>query len=160
MMETLLELTLTPKSDYIALARLAVSLIAHRLAFACDAVADIEVAVGEACADAIGYGKQALDEDAALWVRCAAGSGLFVITVEARGRACDAPRPRHQGPFPTDHALSQFVLNALMDTASYRCTAERGMSIRMAKALPSAFTAPPAPADAQDTPIPLAARDR
>ncbi|HOF86708.1 MAG TPA: ATP-binding protein [Armatimonadota bacterium] len=136
-METLLELTMTPAPELVGMARLAVSLVAHRLNYSCAAVEDFQVAVGEACADAIAYGRRAMDADATLRVRCSVGSGLFVIIVEASGRACDEPQRRHQGPFPSEQTLSRLVLDALMDTVAYRCAPGRGMSIRMARALPT-----------------------
>lgn len=136
-METLLELTLTAIPANSGIARLAVSLVAIRLGFATDVVADIDTAVGEACADALGYGQQRLADDATLAVRAVAGSGLLVISVEMTGRPCAPPPLPHQGPFPNEHSLGEFVLAALMDTVSYRCTDNRGMSIRMAKALPA-----------------------
>lgn len=157
-METMLELNLTPIPACLGITRLAVSLVAHRLGFDVESVADIDTAVGEACADAIGYGRQFFAGDAELQVRCAAGSGLFVITVEMQGRVCAPPLARHQGPFPNEQALGKFVLDALMDTVSYRCSHEHGASIRMAKALPSAFTTPAAPG--REASLPLVARER
>jgi anti-sigma regulatory factor (Ser/Thr protein kinase) len=138
MMETLLELSLTAVPIASGIARMAVSLVAIRLGFACDAVADIDTAVGEACADALGYGQRACADAAALQVRAAAGSGLLIISVEMAGRVSDPPPQPHQGPFPSEHSLGEFVLAALMDTVSYRYTEARGTSIRMAKALPMA----------------------
>ncbi|OPZ81763.1 MAG: Serine-protein kinase RsbW [bacterium ADurb.Bin429] len=136
-METLLELTMSPVPELVGMARLAVSLVAYRMNYSCADVEDIEVAVGEACADAIAYGHRVMAADATLRVRCSAGSGLFIIVVEASGRACDEPQRRHQGPFPSEHTLSRFVLDAFMDTVAYRCTPGNGMSIRMARALPA-----------------------
>lgn len=151
-METLLELTLPPKPEYVSLARLAVSLIASRMEFDVAMVDDIGVAVGEACADAIGYGRRVFTGNALLLVRCAVGSGLFVINVDLSGRRCDPPPRRHQGPFPAEDMLGKLLISALMDTISYHCTPERGMSIRMAKALPSPFTVVPNAVETDETP--------
>ncbi len=87
--ETVLSLEIPPRAEFVAVARLVVSTAAKsRRALADDRVADLTLALSEACTNAI-EAHDAKDEDDRVTVRVDEDDERLVVTVEDRGPGFD-----------------------------------------------------------------------
>ena len=131
-----IELEITARAEFVALARLVVSaLAASDSNLADERIDDLKLAVSEACTNAIEAHDAAGSSERVL-VRCRAGSDALEVSVEDRGHGFDpAGLPDH--PPVTDPDRLKFerglgipLIKALVDEVEFSPTDE-GTSVRL-----------------------------
>lgn len=135
-MDQVVELEIPPRAEYVGLVRLVVSSVAahHRL-LDDDRLADLKLAVSEACTNAIeAHGGGPVDERVV--VRCHEDQERFEVRVSDRGRGFDPTAlPRH--PPVTDPARLEYerglgipLIRALVDEVHFE-SSPMGTSVRL-----------------------------
>jgi serine/threonine-protein kinase RsbW len=133
-------------SEYVGVARLAVSGVASRLNFSIDQIEDIKVAVTEACANAVQYAYCKHEEgspDKKVEVTCSAYPDHLEIVIKDNGCGFDPENP----PKPdksdghTHLGLGLTFMKTLMDKAAIRSHKGKGTEVTLIK-----YVAPTRPA--------------
>lgn len=130
------ELEIPARAEYVALARLVVSVLAGSDSeLADDRVDDLKIAVSEACTNAI-EAHDAIDIDERVIVRCSADDRMLEVVVEDRGHGFD-PGGLSDPPPATDPERLKFerglgipLIRALVDDVEFTSTG-RGTAVRM-----------------------------
>ncbi len=150
-MDQVVQLEIPARPEYIGLVRLLVaSLAAERRQLDDERVADLKLAVSEACTNAV-EAHESGSTDERVVVRCFESDDRFEVRVDDRGSGFDpAALPSH--PPVTDPARLEFerglgvpLIRALVDEVDFESN-EQGTSVRMVvlcKPVPAA-DAPPA----------------
>lgn len=129
-----IEIRIPSRAEWVALARLTVATVAARMQFSIDDIADLKLAVAEACTNAIQHARES-DE---IIVTCHVQDEGLVVTVRDFGigtrvetiRSRDLAEPRVGG-------LGVYLIRALMDKVEYHVEAESGTSLTMFKLRPA-----------------------
>lgn len=108
------------RPEYILAVRLAVSAVAERVGFDIEDIEDIKVASAEACTLLLSAGAQQID------ISLTVQSGLELL-FEAQGSASEA--------FSESDGLSQYLLDALVDTCELKSDSGAVKSVRLQKTL-------------------------
>jgi anti-sigma regulatory factor (Ser/Thr protein kinase) len=121
-------------SKAVGLARRDVIDVAKACGFSGQALADIEVAVGEGLANAVEHGRRG-DGGFEVWVRC--DEFALVIEIKDSGRGFDhgSVCSRTRPPVEALRGFGTFIMRELMDEIHYT---EFGTRLRLLKRLPSA----------------------
>jgi len=120
------------------LARSLVTQAARTVGLGRDAVADIEVAVGEAVTNALLYGCSGIgDRPDAVFVTVAEENGSFVVEIIDRGPGFDERLVRHTAPGDGEELGGRglLLMRALMDRVEVHCDAN-GTRVRLERFLP------------------------
>jgi serine/threonine-protein kinase RsbW len=120
------ELRIPGKAEWVAVARLAVSAVASRLAFSIEEIEDIRLAVAEACTDAI----QRVTGDGQIDLYCRSEEKGLSVRVRRGGPVTKIE------PIEADESvggLGIFLVRALMDEVEYSVHPERGTDLTMVK---------------------------
>lgn len=132
--ESLVELRIPRKAEWVALARLSVAAVASRLHFSIEEIEDIKLAVAEACTNAIQHAQGS----SFIEIKCDALDGGLRVSVRDFGFPVPAERIR-----PRDledervGGLGVFLIRSLMDDVTYDVHPEHGTDLVMSKRLPS-----------------------
>ena len=138
----IIELTIPCKSEYVGVARLAISGIASRMAFSYDDVEDIKIAVGEACINAIkhayppSYSKKNVKESNNILIRCFTYSSKLDIIVKDNGIGFNigqVTKDKENGH--PKNRLGIFLMKSLMDEVNYSPNLSIGTEVHMRKNL-------------------------
>jgi serine/threonine-protein kinase RsbW len=126
------------KPDYLLLARLALSGLARQLPLGDELVADLKLAVTEACGNAVRHAYVGTDGDVS--VIFAIDDDRLVITVEDRGegmRAPDSIADAAEAPAgPLESGMGMPIIRAIVDELSVEPGEDgRGTVVRMVKFL-------------------------
>jgi serine/threonine-protein kinase RsbW len=126
-----IELRIPCAAEYVGVARLAVSAVASRMNFGVDAVDDLKLAVGEACANAIQHAAEG-----EISITCVVEPDRLVVTVKDCGVGFDpaTARARPVEELP-DGGLGLMLIEALMDEFQIESDPQRGTEVRMVKRL-------------------------
>lgn len=108
------------RPEYILAVRLAVSAVAERVGFDIEDIEDIKVASAEACTLLLSAGAKQID------ISLTVQSGLELL-FEAQGSAYEA--------FSESDGLSQYLLDALVDTCELKSDSGAVKSVRLQKTL-------------------------
>lgn len=131
--ESLVELRIPCRAEWVALARLAVSAVASRLHFPIDDIEDVKLAVAEACTNAIQHARGST----MIEIRCETVPDGLHINVRDFGRGTI---PEHIASRDLEDArvggLGVFLIRSLMDDVSYDVHAENGTNLSMFKKRP------------------------
>jgi serine/threonine-protein kinase RsbW len=113
MSERAVRLCFPAKSEYLLLARLAVASVARGVPFAREDVADLKLAVTEACGNAVrhAYAAGPLGE---IELDLVPGPGRLDLVVEDRGSGIELPLP--EAPEPTERGgMGLAIMRAVVD---------------------------------------------
>jgi serine/threonine-protein kinase RsbW len=124
------------KADYLLLARLALSGLARTLTLDEEDVADLKLAVTEACGNAVRHAYEGSDGSVA--VSYVVGPGTLELIVEDRGTGIsdgdDASEDEHE---PLEGGMGMAIIRAVVDAVDVREGADgRGTVVHMTKYLP------------------------
>jgi serine/threonine-protein kinase RsbW len=135
-----IELTLPARVEYIGIARLTVSGIAHRLGLSYDEMEDLKLAVGEACTNAVQHAYD--DAEGKLRISCRLHPDRIVIEVADQGKGFSYASMKEKiGPIDTsldledvsEGGLGLYLIHSLMDEVEVHV--EAGVVISMTKYL-------------------------
>lgn len=133
-------LTFPAKSDYLLLARLTLSGLARELQLDDELVADLKLAVTEACGNVVRHAYSGAEGDVS--VVFAIDDGRLLVTVEDNGdgiRAPDSPADEEDElAGPLESGMGMPIIRAIVDElAVEQGTDGRGTIVRMVKYLSS-----------------------
>src|SRR5262245_49330533 len=135
MSDEVVRLSFPAKSDYLLLARLALTGLARDLPMDDELVADLKLAVTEACGNAVRHAYPAEEGDVA--VSYVVDGRVLVLTVEDQGvgiEAHDTTPPESTAPLESGMGMS--IIRAIVDELEVSRGADgRGTVVRMTKAL-------------------------
>lgn len=136
-----IELTFPARAEYVGVARLTVSGIAHRTGLSYDEIEDIKLAVAEACTNAVQH-AYADDVVGTVFLRCKIKADRLIIEVADDGNSFElATLPDKLQPIDTslqideliEGGLGLYLIHTLMDEV--QISAENGFIISMTKYL-------------------------
>jgi len=129
------EIRIPRRAELVRVARMAACAIASQMGFTIDIIKDIELAVGEACANAVEHVRVGDDGPDEIIIRFTLGQDELVVEVMDRGQGFD---PEQAGKGEADDSdepggLGLFVIRALMDELRVDCDPATGTCVRMVK---------------------------
>lgn len=133
-----LNLRLPRETAYLGLIRKAVALTAREVGFCSDAVDVIELAVDEACSNAILYATEASPPTISVEVRIT-DERLTIVLIDGNPRYCFDEREvdlEEQLACEERGGLGIYIVKRFMDEVRYEHTPELGSVIRMSKLRP------------------------
>jgi len=133
-------------SEYVGVARLAISGVASRLDFSVEQIEDIKVAVTEACANAVqyAYGNNGREHtDKTVTISCSTFKDRLEIAVRDEGIGFDAknPPPPDKGDGHTHLGLGITFMRTLMDKADIDSKKGKGTTVTLVKYVAPAHSA-------------------
>ena len=133
-------LTFPAKPDYLLLARLTLSGLARELPLDDELLADLKLAVTEACGNAVRHAYSGAEGDVS--VVFAVDDGRLLMTVEDHGdgiRAPDSPADEEEElAGPLESGMGMAIIRAIVDELAVEQGADgRGTVVRMVKYLSS-----------------------
>jgi serine/threonine-protein kinase RsbW len=135
MSEVVVRLSFPAKPDYLLLARLALSGLARDVPLGDELLADLKLAVTEACGNAVrhAYPDGAGDVSVSYVVR----DGVLEMIVEDQGAGHESREPVGEPtPAPLDGGMGMSIIRAIVDELDVRIGADgRGTVVRMTKRL-------------------------
>ena len=138
MAEHVVHLSFPAKADYLLLARLALAGMARTLPLDDELLADLKLAVTEACGNAVRHAYVGVEGD--VGVMFAIGDGQLVMTVEDRGEgitvpdALDDDLAAFKGPL--ESGMGMPIIRAIVDELAVEQGQDgRGTTVRMVKYL-------------------------
>jgi serine/threonine-protein kinase RsbW len=135
--DVLVRLSFPAKPDYLLLARLALSGIARQLPVGDELLADLKLAVTEACGNAVRHAYP--DGTGGVTVAFVVRDDAIEITVEDRGAGI-RPALVPDGPvvLPVDGGMGLAIMRTIVDELDVRDGRDgRGTVVRMTKRLPA-----------------------
>jgi serine/threonine-protein kinase RsbW len=135
--DVLVRLSFPAKPDYLLLARLALSGIARRLPVEDELLADLKLAVTEACGNAVRHAYP--DGTGEVTVAFVVRNDALEMTVEDRGAGIGATQVP-DGPVvgPVDGGMGLAIMRTILDELDVQGGPDgRGTVVRMTKRLPS-----------------------
>jgi serine/threonine-protein kinase RsbW len=136
MAESVVRLSFPAKPDYLLLARLALSGIARELPIADELLADLKLALTEACGNAVRHAYADAEGDVSV-VFTIDGDRLL-MTVEDRGNGIRAPDALDDNPpaRPLESGMGMPIIRAIVDELAVESGSDgRGTRVRMVKYL-------------------------
>jgi len=139
MSETVVRLSFPAKPDYLLLARLALAGLARTLPVGQEELADLKLAVTEACGNAVrhAYGG----EEGAVGVQFLVGDGRLEMIVEDEGTGIEVPLPEalvelEPPEAPLEGGMGMAIIRAIVDELVVReGDAGKGTVVHMTKFL-------------------------
>ena len=136
MSEQTVSLTFPAKADYLLLARLTLSGLARHLPVDDEMLADLKLAVTEACGNAVRHAYE--DERGAVGVLFAVKDGRLEMIVEDQGGGIAEPSPSEPPTAPLEGGMGMSIIRAIVDELDIHAGADgRGTVVRMTKYLPA-----------------------
>jgi len=130
------EIRIPRRAEFVRVARMAACALASQLDFTYDIIKDIELAVGEACANAVEHvSDDACDE---ILVRFSIDSTQLAVEVFDRGQGFDPARAAEAGAVSMENwddpgGLGLVVIREVMDELAVDCDPTSGTCVRMVK---------------------------
>jgi len=124
------ELRIPCRAEWVAVARLAVAAVAHRLNFSIEDIEDIKLAVAEACTNCILHatGSQQIE------ITCETHEDGLTVHVRDFGSGAAVENIRSAvHAEPQVGGLGVFLIRSLMDSVNYDVDPKRGTSLVMTK---------------------------
>lgn len=136
MSEQTVSLTFPAKADYLLLARLTLSGLARHLPVDDEMLADLKLAVTEACGNAVRHAYE--NERGAVGVLFAVKDGRMEMIVEDQGTGIAEPSPSEPPTAPLEGGMGMSIIRAIVDELDIHAGADgRGTVVRMTKYLPA-----------------------
>ena len=138
MTERVVRLTFPAKAEYLLLVRLALSGLARELRLSDELVADLKLAVTEACGNAVRHAYSGVDGDVSVVFRI--DDSRLLMTVEDHGdgiRAPDSPADKADAlSGPLESGMGMPIIRAIVDELAVEQGSDgRGTVVRMVKHL-------------------------
>lgn len=134
MSERVVCLSFPAKADYLLLARLALSGVARDVAVDDELLADLKLAVTEACGNAVRHAYP--DGDGEVTVRYAVDGAALEMVVEDQGRGLDRSGDDGPSASPLGSGMGMSIMRAIVDELDVRAGADGcGTVVRMVKRL-------------------------
>lgn len=138
MTERVVRLTFPAKAEYLLLARLALSGLARELRLGDELVADLKLAVTEACGNAVRHAYSGVDGDVSVVFRI--DDSRLLMTVEDHGDGIRAPDPPDEEAaelsMPLESGMGMPIIRAIVDELAVEQGSDgRGTVVRMVKHL-------------------------
>ena len=135
MSDAVVRLSFPAKSDYLLLARLALSGLARDLPVGDEVLADLKLAVTEACGNAVRHAYA--DGAGDVLVSYVVSDGELEMIVEDQGSGFEASEVvEHQPPAPMEGGMGMSIIRAVVDELDVQPGADgRGTVVRMTKRL-------------------------
>ncbi len=125
------ELRIPRRAEFVRLARMAACALAAQLEFTYDVMKDIELAVAEACTNAVEHvAEESCDE---ILVRFKIEGERLGVEVFDRGQGFDASETEQVVDGERIGGLGLVVIRQVMDEVDVECDAETGTCVRMIK---------------------------
>ncbi len=126
-----MELRIPRRAEFVRLARMAACALAAQLEFTYDVMKDIELAVAEACTNAVEHvAEESCDE---ILVRFKIEGERLGVEVFDRGQGFDASETEQVVDGERIGGLGLVVIRQVMDEVDVECDAETGTCVRMIK---------------------------
>ena len=137
MSESVVRLTFPAKADYLLLARLALSGVVRHLRLEDEQLADLKLAVTEACGNAV---RHAYDGEAGpVGLAFVVSDDRLVMIVEDQGEGMDGEVPDEPASAPLEGGMGMTIIRTIVDELEVEPGADgRGTVVRMTKFLPGA----------------------
>ena len=145
MSETLVRLSFPAKADYLLLARLALSGVARSLPIGPELLADLKLAVTEACGNAVRHAYEA--GEGTVGVAFVVADDRLEMVVEDEGTGIELPLEKlvaeaEDPPEPLDGGMGIAIIRAIVDELDVRDgDGGRGTVVHMTKYLANASAA-------------------
>jgi serine/threonine-protein kinase RsbW len=141
MSESVVRLTFPAKADYLLLARLALSGVVRHLRFEDEQVADLKLAVTEACGNAVRHAYAG--EAGPVGLAFVLSDDRLVMIVEDQGEGIDegieGEVPQEPALAPPEGGMGMTIIRTVVDELDVEPGADgRGTVVRMTKYLPAA----------------------
>jgi serine/threonine-protein kinase RsbW len=138
MSDPVVRLTFPAKADYLLLARLALSGLARELPLDDEQLADLKLAVTEACGNVVRHAYSGADGDVSLVFTIE--DGRLLMTVADRGvgiHVPDVPADEHDDSSgPLESGMGMPIIRAIVDELTVEAGSDgRGTTVRMVKNL-------------------------
>jgi serine/threonine-protein kinase RsbW len=129
------EIRIPRRAEFVRVARMAACAVASRMGFTIDIIKDIELAVGEACANAVEHVRVDDESSDEIIIRFTLGQDQLALEVMDRGQGFDPDQARKGEADEWDEpgGLGLFVIRALMDELHVECDPATGTCVRMVK---------------------------
>jgi serine/threonine-protein kinase RsbW len=127
------ELRIPAKAEWVAVARLAVSAIANRLAFSFEEIEDLKLALSEACANCIQHAEA---EGEGIDITFDVLSDAVRIVVRDRighGKSAGGPPVASQMRDERTEGVGMYIIQSLMDVVEYKVDGRAGTELVMTK---------------------------
>ena len=139
MSESVVRLSFPAKADYLLLARLALSGIARELPVGDELLADLKLALTEACGNAVRH-AYVNGEEGDVTVVFTIGEERLSMTVADRGEGVRAPDSPHDAadapPVPLESGMGMPIIRAIVDELAVDSGPDgKGTQVRMVKHL-------------------------
>ena len=129
MAESVVRLSFPAKADYLLLARLALSGAVRHLALDQERLADLKLAVTEACGNAVRHAY--VDGSGPVAVAFVVGDDRLVMIVEDQGEGMEAPPPS-EVEAPLESGMGMSIIRAIVDELDVEPGSDgRGTVVRM-----------------------------
>jgi serine/threonine-protein kinase RsbW len=129
-------LTFPAKPDYLVLCRLALSGLARAYPFDPDVLADLKLAITEACGNAVRHAYEDEAEDGPVTVSFRVDGDTLEVLVEDRGSGLVSPDREWTMPKEPESGMGLAIISAVVDELDVsRGDDGRGTVVRMTKSL-------------------------
>jgi serine/threonine-protein kinase RsbW len=129
-------LTFPAKPDYLVLCRLALSGLARAYPFDPDVLADLKLAITEACGNAVRHAYEDEAEDGPVTVSFRVDGDTLEVLVEDRGSGLVSPDREWTMPEEPESGMGLAIISAVVDELDVsRGDDGRGTVVRMTKSL-------------------------
>jgi serine/threonine-protein kinase RsbW len=138
MTDSVVRLTFPAKADYLLLARLALAGLARGLPVDADVLADLKLAVTEACGNVVRHAYRD-GQEGPVAVALVVRADRLEMIVEDQGSGIDRPDTGHPGPdgSPLEGGMGLAIMRAVVDDFAVSAGADgHGTVVRMTKFLP------------------------
>jgi len=133
-LDPVVRLSFPAKADYLLLARLALAGIARSLPLDQEELADLKLAITEACGNAVRHAYGA--DGGSVEVAFVVGSDSLEMVVEDQGSGIDGADEGDEQPEPLEGGMGMSIIRAVMDDVDVRDGKDgRGTVVRMTKYL-------------------------
>lgn len=125
-----IEIRIPRRAEFVRIARSAALAVASQMDFTYDIIKDVELVIGEACANAVEHvADESCDE---ILVRFSLGDDHLTMEVIDRGQGFDPEGP-HEADLDEPGGLGLLVIRQLMDEVTIECNPATGTCVRMVK---------------------------
>jgi serine/threonine-protein kinase RsbW len=125
-----IEIRIPRRAEFVRIARSAALAVASQMDFTYDIIKDVELVIGEACANAVEHvADESCDE---ILVRFSLGDDHLTMEVIDRGQGFDPERP-DEADLDEPGGLGLLVIRQLMDEVTIECDPSTGTCVRMVK---------------------------
>jgi serine/threonine-protein kinase RsbW len=134
MSDAVVRLSFPAKPDYLVLARLALSGFARELPVGDELLADLKLAVTEACGNAVRHAYA--DGAGDVSVSYVVSDGELEMIVEDQGSGLEASEVKHRTSVPLEGGMGMSIIRTIVDELDVQPGADgRGTVVRMTKRL-------------------------